>query len=139
MVGSLGRLGAARPLRHDGRVAASPLPPWPAVPPAHGRVTLRAVEASDVELARELSTCDAARGGGVRRRARAGAVDRPLRPADRLAAPARHGRGGTRLGAPAAAAARGGRRLLLHRRRLRDGYARGPLRPVAARAGAGAG
>ncbi len=47
---------AARPLRHDGRVAASPLPPWPAVPPAHGRVTLRAVDASDVELARELST-----------------------------------------------------------------------------------
>src|SRR5690625_3608800 len=56
MVGSLGRLGAARPLRHDGRVAASLLPPWPPVPPAHGRVTLRAVEASDVELARELST-----------------------------------------------------------------------------------
>lgn len=33
-----------------------PLPAWPAVPPAHGRVLLREVRESDVPLARELAT-----------------------------------------------------------------------------------
>ncbi|WP_301477425.1 GNAT family N-acetyltransferase [Brevibacterium sp.] len=32
------------------------LPPWPAAPPSHGRVRLRAVEERDIAMARELST-----------------------------------------------------------------------------------
>jgi [ribosomal protein S5]-alanine N-acetyltransferase len=34
----------------------APLPPWPAAPPAHGDVVLRAFERGDVALVRELST-----------------------------------------------------------------------------------
>lgn len=36
--------------------AEFPLPPWPAIPPAHGGVLLRAVTEDDVALACELST-----------------------------------------------------------------------------------
>lgn len=43
--------------RLDGAMTTPPpLPPWPAVPPAHGRVALRPVVDADVALVRELAT-----------------------------------------------------------------------------------
>jgi ribosomal-protein-alanine N-acetyltransferase len=42
--------------RDNGAMVSSPLPPWPATPPAHGGVVLRRAREDDVAMARELAT-----------------------------------------------------------------------------------
>lgn len=49
-------MGRSDALPDHGQAAVMRLPRWPADRPAHGRISLRAVEGRDIPMARELST-----------------------------------------------------------------------------------